>query len=456
MKTKLAALGLAVLLGGCALQQDALPVDAAAPRHWTTADNAPAGPISDTWWQAFKDPDLDRIVQAALVGSSDIAAANARIRQAQAYARYSGAPLLPSVDLNADAQRQIGIGGKDAFTGTVFTAGLAASYEVDFWGKNRSTYEGALARMRASVYARDTTRITVAAGAANLWLQTVGLKERLAIAGRNRDNAAQVLALVEAQVRAGSAGPLDLARQRGLLAGQDRAIASLAEEVRDSENSLAVLVGAHLGDIAPAVATLQHVSIPAIGAGIPSSLLTRRPDIAGAEATLAAANADVTVARAQMLPSLTLSAGLGVGSDKLHTLFDNPVYDVAAALAAPIFDHGRLAAARDVTLAQREELLANYHSTITAAFGDVEAALNAMSGLDRQIEAQQRELDEAQTAFRLADARYRSGAETLLTVLDAQRTLFAAEDLRAQLRQARLQACVAMYRAMGGGWKSSA
>lgn len=142
----------------------------------------------------------------------------------------------------------------------------------------------------------------------------------------------------------------------------------------------------------------------------------------------------------------------GQAQDITRRLLRDPVYDVAAAMTAPIFNHGRLAAARDLTIAQREEMLADYHRAITAAFGDVEAALNAVHGLDAQIEAQRRELDEAQEAFRLADARYRSGAETLLTVLDARRTLYAAEDLRAQLRQARLQACVSLYRALGGGW----
>jgi NodT family efflux transporter outer membrane factor (OMF) lipoprotein len=200
-------------------------------------------------------------------------------------------------------------------------------------------------------------------------------------------------------------------------------------------------------------AALEAIDVPMADAGVPSNLLTRRPDVAQAERQLAAADADVTVARAAMLPSITLTASAGVGGDRLRGLFDRPIYDLAAGLAAPIFNAGRLAAGRDLALARREELLADYRKAIVDALGDVEAALNAIDGLQYQQQAQREALEQAREAVRLAESRYRAGADTLLALLDAQRTLYAAQDQTVRLRSARLQAAVALYKALGGGWQ---
>ena len=172
-----------------------------------------------------------------------------------------------------------------------------------------------------------------------------------------------------------------------------------------------------------------------------------------AEARLAAADADVAAARAAMLPRVTLGGSLGYAGDRVRTLFDNPLYSLAAGLAAPVFDAGRLAAEAGQASARRTELLANYHQAIVAAFGDVEVALNAVDGSRAQAEAQAVELLQAGRAAALAESRYRAGAETLLTLLDAQRTLYAAQDEAVQARLARLQAGVALHRALGGGWQ---
>ncbi len=459
MTTRRLTLAIAVMplciLAGCALSENPANRKTAVPAAWHfAASGTPtrSDRVSDHWWTQFGSRELDRIVTQAVAQSYDVAAATARVRQAQAYARIAGAPLLPEVDAALSASRQGQLGGHAAVTGTALSAGFTASYEIDFWGGNRAVRDSALATLRATDYDRDTVRLTISAGAARLWLQTVGLRQRLAIAHLNRDNAAQVLKLVESQVRAGAATPLEQAQQRGLLAAQDRSIAAVDQQIGDSENSLSVLLGRHVGDLALDTASLESLKAPSIRAGLPSALLHRRPDIARAEADLAVADANILAARAAMLPALNLTAGVGYGSDHLITLLDNPLYSVAAALTAPIFNAGRLAAGRDLTVAQREELLAQYRSTIVSAFGDVERALNAIEGLDRQAEAQQQELSQARTAFTLAQARYKAGAETFLTVLDAQRTLYASMDLHAQLRQSRLQASVGLCKALGGGW----
>jgi NodT family efflux transporter outer membrane factor (OMF) lipoprotein len=198
------------------------------------------------------------------------------------------------------------------------------------------------------------------------------------------------------------------------------------------------------------IATLQW---PHIGSGVPSKLLARRPDIAAAEARLAAANANVQVARAAMLPKFTLGASLGTGASTFAEVLSSSYYTFTAGLVAPIFNNGRLRATRELAEAEQDELLENYRSSILAGFSDVEKALNAIHGVERQRQWQDEEVLQARQAFDLAQQRYGAGAETLLTVLETQRTLYLAQDQQAQLRLARLQGSVALYKALGGGWQ---
>ncbi|XAH21235.1 efflux transporter outer membrane subunit [Xylophilus sp. GW821-FHT01B05] len=403
----------------------------------------------------FGSDELRALLARGALQSLDLAAAQARVRQAQAQARIAGAALLPELAGNLAADRQARLGGQ-AVDGSSYSAGLSARYELDFWGRNRALQDSALQSLRASAFDRDTVRLTVTAGIASLWLQAVGLQERSDIAGQNLASAQRLLAAVESRARAGAASPLELAQQRGLVAGQQRSLAALRQQAGDARTALAVLLGGPVPGAAPGPASLATLRLPVWDAGLPSQLLTRRPDIARAEAALAAANANIAAARAAMLPSLSLTAGIGLGSDRLRTLADNPLASLAAGLTVPIFNAGRLAAGRDLAQAQREELLANYQQSIVAAFGDAEVALNAVGALDAQIAAQTEEHTQAERAFTLAESRYRAGAETLLTLLDVQRTLYAAQEAAVQLRLERLQASVGVYRAFGGGWRQVA
>lgn len=192
-----------------------------------------------------------------------------------------------------------------------------------------------------------------------------------------------------------------------------------------------------------------------LAAGLPSDLLLRRPDLARAEAQLRAADADLRAARAALLPRLDLSAGAGGNASSLSRVLANPLYSLAAALSAPIFDGGALAAARDASSARREELLASYRQRIVEAFADVQTALNAGAGVEARWRAQQEVQAQAARALQLAEERYQAGADDLLNLLDAQRSLYAAEDQSAQLHLARLQSSVALARALGGGWQAA-
>lgn len=468
-RTTLSLMWASLWMAGCATPSnpDAVAMSVPdLPDQWRAdapvAMGTEAESVTTDWWRHFGSDELNRLVEQAEASSLDIAAATARVRQAQAQARIVGASLLPEVALSAEASRQSRLGGRandstrTAVTGNNLSLGLTASYELDFWGRQAQLREGALATTRASVFDRDTVRLSVVSAVVSSWLQAVAWRDRIGIAEQNLQDAERLLRLVESRSRAGAALPLELAQQRGLVAAQQRALAALRQQARDAETRIGVLLGQAGLNVPLQGAGIEQLRPPLVGPGFPSRLLVRRPDIARSEAQLARANADLAVARAAMLPSVTLVAGISAQGDRLGSLFDNPLSSLAAGFVAPIFNAGRLSGGRDLAQAQREELLAAYRSAILAAFADVSTALNAVAGLDAQAAAQAEELAQAQHALALAKSRYRAGADTLLTMLDAQRTLYAAQDQALSLRHDRLQASVALYRALGGGWQAPA
>lgn len=456
-----AAWGAALVLGGCAAPvMDTAQPAPALPQQWPQAAVAAAtaeadAALSQHWWRSFGSAELDSVVDRAQIQSWSVAEAAARVRQAAARWNQAGAALLPEVNGGMTATRNKSLSGGENTAQNRFTASLSASYEVDFWGKNRAGRDAAQAAWKASVFDRDTVQLTVTAGAAQAWLHSVALHERVDIARLNLQSAERLVQLVESRARAGAASALELAQQKGLVASQRRSLLALQQQALDAQAALATLLGqAGGGDVV--TTSLLGLQMPAVGVGVPAQLLVRRPDIARAEAQLAAAHANVQVARAAMLPRLTLTGSVGTGDDRWQRMFDNPLYALAAGLTAPIFDAGRLAAGNELAMAQREELLATYRKTIIEAFADVQLALHAVTGVQAQAEAQSEELAQARKALSLAETRYRSGAESLLTLLDAQRTLYAAQDVAVQLRLAHLQAHVSLYKALGGGWDMAA
>ncbi|WP_347558038.1 efflux transporter outer membrane subunit [Robbsia sp. KACC 23696] len=442
---------------GCTLHAPDTALGITPPPTWRYAPPAaPASAVTSQWWHDFGSAELDRLVAQAAANSFDVEAAVARVQQAQASSRIAGATLLPTVTGFVDGSHQGGFVTNTNVQGTAFDLGLAATYELDFWGRNRAQRDAAVAQLHASEFDRDTVTLTVTADVATTWLQAVSLRERLAIAKQNAQSAADILTVITAQAQAGAATPLELAQQRGLLAAQRRVVAERAQAANDAAASLATLLGMPPSALTLSTDALEPLQVPRVDAGIPSSLLTRRPDLASAEAQLRAADANIVAARAAMLPAITLTGNAGFGNDRLRTLFDSSLYSIAAGLTAPIFDAGSLAAQRDLAVAQKSALLATYRQSIVSAFADVERALNAIAGTEAQQRAQDDELAQAQQALTLAEYRYRAGGETMLVVLNAQQTLYAARDEAVQLKLARLQAAVSLYRALGGGWRQAA
>ncbi|MGX9378459.1 efflux transporter outer membrane subunit [Pseudomonas sp. JQ36] len=461
MKPRLSLLTVCLILSACGSPVQRPDSGVQAPAAWQSPHAASVARIDPQWWTQFGSPELDRLIEQAQVGSFDLAAAVARVRQAQAETVIAGGSLLPEVKagLNANRQKLLrGSGYSQLDTNSsnnavdYFDSNLSATYEVDFWGGNRAARDSAQFSLQASEFDRATVELTLLSGVANSYAQTLSLREQSRIAELNLANAQSVLKLVQTRFDAGSATALELAQQKSLVAAQQWQLPRVQQQAEDALIGLAALLGRPVQQVAPQ-ASFAQLQWPQIDAGVPSELLNRRPDIARAEAQLAAAEADVKVARAAMLPKLTLTAQLGSGANQFDDLLRNPFYNLTAGLVAPVFNNGRLSAERDKARARQEELLETYRGAIINGFADVEKALNSIRGLDRQRQWQSEELNQAQTAFDIAQSRYQAGAEDLLTVLETQRTLYAAQDQSVQLRLARMQASIALYKALGGGWQ---
>lgn len=455
---KVLAVAAVLVLGGCATQVkiDPLP-DVQVPDKWGDGANAGTAraeqlwPDSD-WWKQFGSKELTGLVDEGQQNNFEIAAAFSRVKQAEAQARIAGAPLLPTVTGNLGATRDLPIsGGSPSTSGN---ATLNVSYEVDFWGKNRASQEAAQASLAANRYDRETVALTVTSGIVSTYLQVLSLRDRLAIARQNIDNAERVLKLVEAQSRAGAASPLDLARQRSALANQRALIPDLQQQEQDAQTALAILLGRPPQNFAVEEKGLAGIQMPRITPGMPSELLSRRPDIRRAESNLAAANANVAVARAALFPSISLTGSTGAQSSALLSLFDGPnlFASIGSSLVAPIFDGGRLRNQRDLAIAQKEELVQVYRQRVINSLSEVEKALGAIRSLEERYRLKIGEVDQARFAFDLSEIRYRAGAEDLMVVLDTQRTLSEAQNQLGQIKLQRLQATVTLYKALGGGW----
>jgi NodT family efflux transporter outer membrane factor (OMF) lipoprotein len=296
--------------------------------------------------------------------------------------------------------------------------------------------------------------LTVTSSVATTYLQILSIRDRIAIANKSLEAARGVLKITEARVSAGVAVPLELAQQRSNVAGQEAAIPGLQQDERSARATLALLVGVPMQGFDVTGTGIAGLAAPRVAAGLPSALLARRPDVRQAEALLRGGDANIDAARAAFFPVISLSASLGASSASLSTLLSggNIGYAIGASLLQTIFDGGKLASDEDVAVARRQELLLGYRRTVITAFSDVDVALGLVVSVEEQLRLSQVQADQAAEAYRIATLRYRAGVEGFLSVLDAQRSLNAAQTQLATVRLARLQASVSLYRALGGGW----
>lgn len=464
--TAMTAAGLALLVGGCSVGDEYQRPETEMPAAWAApVPGAEAWPVAD-WWRRFGSAPLDRFMEQARTANFDLGAAMARVRQADAQARIAGAALVPALDLSTKADRQLQPNLQSSSSGSaskadprsVFTAAINASYEIDFWGKNAAARDSALATARASRFDQQTVALTVQAGVATTWFEILGLQDRLAVARANVANAEEVLAAIRDRQRFGTATELDVAQQESVVAGLRAVPPPLEQQLRQDINALAVLIGTLPEKVAPGTGSLADITLPPVAPGLPSELLTRRPDVRFAEAQLIAANADMAQAKAALFPSVNLTVEYGFESLALATLLhgSNTLYSLAAGLTQPIFHGGALRGGMELKEARTEELLQTYRKAVVSAFSDVENALIAAEQATREVEAQQVSETTARRAFEIAQEQLRAGIVDITTVLNTQKTLFTAQDSLAQARLTRLQAMVGLYKALGGGWRTGA
>jgi len=450
----------AAALAGCDLGPDYKRPDTATPGGWREGDTGEraAWPAAD-WWQAFGSPELNDMMTTAQQANADLGAAIARVKQADAQVRIAGAPLLPSIQANAGpATQQVVFPTLAApIPYSTYTVGISASYEIDFWGKNAATRDAAKAGAFASRYDQQVVALTVVSGVASMYFQALGLQDRLQVARDNLANAENVLKLVRDQTRIGTATDLNVAQQETVVASLRATIPPLQQQFAQALDALAILLNRLPANMRLSAQSLVPVSVPVVAPGLPSELLERRPDVRQAEAQLIAANANIKVARAAFFPSFSLTASGGFQSLAL-TNFLSPasaIYSLAAALAQPIFEGGALRGQLAYSKARQEELLQVYQKAVISAFSNVEDALAATTRTAEQQESQQVAVTKARRAYDVAKLQYSVGSTDLLTVLQTQNALFSANDLLAQIRIARMQALVSLFRALGGGWKDS-
>jgi NodT family efflux transporter outer membrane factor (OMF) lipoprotein len=458
----LAALCMVVSSAGCILTRDLPDPALDIPQGYKAARSAdPDAPPTLDWWRGFRSPELTALMEEAQTVNLDIAAATARFIQADAQARIAGAPLLPS--LSGTGQQTYARSSGSSASGsdqrrretTNLPGSLSASYELDFWGKNRDAAQAAEETAIASRFDRDVVALTALVSVANAYFQVLSAQDRLRTAERNIASASRILDAIKQRLQAGTGTDLDVAQQESVLASQRAAVPPLRQTLALNINALATLVARPPESVRVTGGSLNRIASPRVTPGLPSELLTQRPDIRRQEAQLASATANVGNARAQFFPSIKLTGAGGYQSSSLVSLFQPQAafFNVVGSLTQPIFDGGQILGNFELTKARQDELLQAYRKTVVSAFADVDNALVSIRQTTEKLRLQREVLAASRRAFQLSEQQLRAGTADIVTVLNTQLTLFQAEDSLSQAQLARMLAIVSLYQALGGGWE---
>lgn len=458
-----AVLGLVASSAGCILTKDlpdpALEVpDGYKAARLSTAKDAP--PTLD-WWRGFRSRELTGLMEEAQTVNLDIAAATARFKQADAQARIAGAALLPSLSgtgqeaysrTSGSSSSGLTNGGREVVN---YSASFSASYELDFWGKNRDAAQAAEETASATRFDRDVVALTTLTTVANAYFQVLAAQDRLRTAQRNIASAERILNAIKERLRAGTGNDLDVAQQESVVANQRALVPPLRQTLDQNINALATLVSRPPEAVRVIGGSLNNIASPRVTPGLPSELLTQRPDIRRQESQLASATANVGSARAQFFPSIQLTGQGGYQSSALSSLFQPHAafFSMVGSLTQPIFDGGRILGNFELTKARQDELLQVYRKTVVQAFADVDNALMSIRQTTERLRLQRQVVSASRRAFELSEQQLRAGTADIVTVLNTQQTLFQAEDLLWQAQLARLLAIVSLYQALGGGWE---
>ncbi len=417
----------------------------AVPGGWSDVAGVGHAQVNPSapFWQELGSADLNHLIDNALAQNLDLEAALHRIEQARAQAKSSAAPLYPTINASGSASRTF----EDSRGSNAARGGGSVSYEVDLWGKNRNAAKSADYRVNASEFDREALRLVVTSDATNFYAEILSLNDRIRIAEFNLKDAEEVLRIIEARFGQGSVSGLEVSQQRVAVNNLRTVMASLFEQRSTTANALAILLGLAPQNFTAPTAELATLSLPPVNLTPPATLLTARPDIESAEAGLLAANADIGVARAAFFPSLTLGLDTAISAG-----FGGPAAaatSIASSLLAPIFTGGRLTGNLENVTARQKELAVQYRQTVLVAFQEVEDALAALKSNNDRAVLSRATVAESQTAYDIAKARFDAGAIDYLNLLEAQRSLYQAQDSQITINQGQLQSFVQLRKAMG-------
>ena len=460
---RLATLSAALWLAGCSFiptfsrpaapVAESFPTAAAAP-----AADASARTAADIEWQTFfKDARLKRLIELALQNNRDLRVAVLNIEQTRAKLQVARADQLPTVNAGINGSR--GPAANGAVTSS-YTAGLSVTaYELDFFGRVRALSQAAQAQLLGTEEARKTVQISLIASVANTYLNLLADDELLRATRETLKTRQESLRLMQLKFDNEAASKLDLSSAQSLLEAAKVSLAQLTRQRAQDENALVLLVGQPLPADLPAGLTMAEQGLLAdLPAGVPSELLVRRPDVRQAEQNLLALNANIGAARAAFFPRITLTASAGVASNDLDTLFNNgtSAWSFVPQLLMPLFDAGRNQANLEAAKVNKEIAVAQYEKAIQTGFREVADALAGRATLGDQLQAQTAQLEAEKTRMGLTDLRFQNGVASSFDVLDAQRSLFTAQQAVVQVQALQLQNLVTLYKVLGGGWTEAA
>jgi multidrug efflux system outer membrane protein len=461
-----AAVTALAVLGGCMVGPDYKRPEVPTPAAYRYEPQQAAQTTDTEWWKAFGDPVLDGYIVEALAHNKNVYVAVANVEQAAGVLTTTRSPLFPQLNYQAGAVRQqisesgnaqkfaAAVGGNPQTTYQVLAG---ASWEIDLWGRIRRLTESAQANLLGTDEARRGVLLSLVASVATTYLQLLGLDEQLLIAQRTLAAYGETVKLFELQNQYGQVSKMNVEQARSQYETAAAQIPAIRNQIVQTENALAILLGRNPGPIARGK-KLDALALPEIPTGLPSQLLERRPDLLQAEQTLIAANAQIGAAKAQYFPTISLTGTLGSVSPELKNLFTGPagVWSYGGSLLGPIFTGGAIAGQVAQAEAAQNAALASYELSIQNAFADVENALASNANLTEQLAAQQRLVRALSEYARLARLQFDGGYTSYTTVLQAEQQLFPSELNLASVRAQLYGSLVNLYKALGGGWVDKA
>ena len=451
---------LAASLAACTANPQPLDRPGDLPPSFTAPSDksAPVWPKA-AWWAGFGSDELTPLEETAQKENLDIAQAAARVLQAEANDGVALSALFPTLSANAGVTKLIKRPAGSTVNGTTFNAGFTAGYQQGFFGTQYFDLQAARESLRASRYAAAVTGISTSTSVANEFFSVLAFRERIALANANIAAAKRILAITQAKVNSGVQSNLELAEQQAVLANQESTLPGLIESEKEARYSLAILLGRAPEGFDIKAQNLDGIMAPMVQPGLPSELLLRTPAIAEAEANLYSAHANVDAARASYFPSLNLTSNAGFGpTTSLSNLFQGSAFlwTLGASVTQTIFDGGEIHARNDLAKAKQQELIAAYRKAVFSAFQDVESSLGTVKSTTDTLALVDTQTRADAEAFRISELQYREGTIDILSLLQNQQSLFAAQQSLVQTKLARLQAYLSLYNALGGGWEQKA